>query len=627
MDEITAKYPGGPGRGVVFATGTPISNSMAELYTMMRYLQHEMLERKGWAFFDAWAAQFGETVTAIELRPEGSGYRQKTRFARFYNLPELMNYWKEVTDVQTADMLKLPVPKANYHNVVAKPTMLQREMVKALGERAEEIHRGNVDPSVDNMLKITNDGRNLALDQRQMNSMYSDDPESKVNACVSNVLRIWRDTTETRSAQMIFCDLSTPKPQVKDIKQVGSDGAVTLPPFSVYHDIKQKLVAYGVPENEVVFIHDAHTDLQKAELFAKVRAGDVRGLLGSTSKMGAGTNAQTKLKGLHHLDVPWRPSDIEQREGRILRQGNENAEVDIYRYVTEGTFDAYSWQLIETKQRFIGQIMTSKSPARSYEDVDITALSYAEVKALSAGNPKIKERMDLEVEVAKLTLLRGNFQSEHYRIEDQLLKKFPAQIATTQQHIKAHKADMELAAANVLPADTFHIEIGSKLYEKKEPAGEALISIAKTVQGLTPVHVGKYRGFDMEVVLDSYNNVYRVQLMGAAAHNAHLGSDPLGNITRINNVLERFPEILTTYLQELDTLNRQMDEAKAELTRPWAQEAEWKKKSTRLNKLNVELNMELSEAGGAQGDDTGRVPDLDLQQDYELEDDEMEEEL
>lgn len=606
MDEITGS------RGVIFATGTPISNSMTELYTMMRYLQNEMLRRKGWTFFDAWAAQFGETVTAIELAPEGTGYRQKTRFARFYNLPELMNYWKDVTDVQTADMLNLPVPKANYHNVVVQPTPLQRELVRDLGYRAERVRRGEVEPNVDNMLKITNDGRNLALDQRQINVLNPDDSESKVNACVVDILRIWTDTTPAQGAQLIFCDLSTPKPRVKSTSIINSDGTTYVPEFSVYHDIRDKLIGHGVPAEEIAFIHDANTDNQKAELFAKVRSGDVRILLGSTAKMGAGTNVQTRLAALHHLDVPWRPSDIEQREGRILRQGNQFEEVDIYRYVTEATFDAYSWQLIETKQKFIGQIMTSKSPARSCEDVDTTALSYAEVKALAAGNPKIKERMDLEVEVTKLTMLRSNFQNEHYRLEDQLLTQLPGKIALLEQKILSQHTDIKTATDNQLQDDVFCMEVGNKNYTQKDVAGEALIAMARTVAGVAPVPAGKYRGFALEVLIDALSNEYKIRLVGVAPHTAVLGSDPSGNIMRINNVLERLPEVLGGYEQELTTLRRQVEIAKFELAQEWPQETFWQQKSERLAELNAELHMELTEPSSPPSNEAGLTPEVEL---------------
>ncbi|MEA4954842.1 MAG: DEAD/DEAH box helicase family protein [Pseudoflavonifractor sp.] len=598
MDELTALRPGGPGRGVIFATGTPVSNSMTELYTMMRYMQDEMLQRKGWSFFDSWAAQFGETVTAIELSPEGTGYRQKTRFARFYNLPELMNYWKEVTDIQTSEMLKLPVPRSNYHTVVVQPTQLQQEMVKALGERAEAVRRGDVEPNEDNMLSITNDGRNLALDQRQINPDFPDDPGSKVNACAENIFKIWSDTETTRSAQMVFCDLSTPKGHGK----IGEDGRVVAAPFSVYTDIRDKLIARGVPEQEVAFIHDANTDIRKADLFAKVRAGQVRVLLGSTAKMGAGTNAQRRLVALHHVDVPWRPSDIEQREGRILRQGNLNPEVDIYRYVTEATFDAYSWQTIETKQKFIGQIMTSKSPARSCEDVDTTALSYAEVKALAAGNPKIKERMDLEVVVANLTLARGNYQSEHFRLEDQVLKSFPVGIAATEASIAAITEDLKLrnAHAQAGPED-FLIEIAGKRYRKKEQAGTALASLAKTADGREPVLAGTYRGFQLELSVNLFLKEYSMGLRGSGGvSTAVMGSDALGNITRLNNVLDRLDDKLKTARDDLAALHTQMENAKAELARPWPQELEWKQKSERLAQLDVELSAEVSDSSQAE---------------------------
>ncbi|MEM5780312.1 MAG: helicase-related protein, partial [Lawsonibacter sp.] len=559
----------------------------------------------GWSFFDSWAAQFGETVVSIELAPEGTGYRQKTRFARFYNLPELINYWREVTDIQTADMLHLPVPKANYHTVVVQPTQLQREIVSSLGERAEVVRRGDVEPNVDNMLRITNDGRKLALDQRLNNPAFPDDPDSKVNACVEEIYGIWKRTMEKRSAQMVFCDLSTPTARHK----ISEDVEVLDTPFSVYHDIKDKLLKRGIPEQEIAFIHDANTDARKAELFAKVRAGQVRVLLGSTAKMGAGTNAQTRLIALHHLDVPWRPSDIEQREGRAIRQGNENPEVEIFRYVTESTFDAYSWQTIETKQKFIGQIMTSKSPARSCEDVDTTALSYAEVKALAAGNPKIKERMDLEVEVANLTLLRGEYQSQHFRLEDQLLTFFPANIAAVQEAIAAIQADITLRDTHCFAGpEDFFLEVAGKTYRKKDLAGEVLAAFAKTVKGAQPVLAGKYRGFQLELYVNPMALEYVMRLRGQGAYTTPMGGDPLGNMTRLNHLLERLDDRLVSAREELATLQARAKDAKTELARPWPQETEWKKKSERLAKLNIELSAEME--SGEQSTQSEDGPEL-----------------
>ncbi len=480
LDEITG------GKGVTFATGTPISNSMTELYTNMRYLQYGTLQKLGLGHFDAWAASFGETQTAIELAPEGTGYRAKTRFAKFFNLPELIALFKESADIQTPDMLKLPVPEAEYENVVLKPSEFQKDMVASLAERAEAVRDRQVQPYEDNMLKITNDGRKLALDQRLLNDMLPDEENSKAATCVEKAYKIWENTKEQKSAQLIFCDLSTPK----------GDGT-----FNVYEDIKNKLMEKGVPENEIAFIHDANTELRKAELFAKVRSGQVRFLLGSTAKMGAGTNVQDRLIALHHLDVPWRPSDIEQQEGRILRQGNQNDKVKIFRYVTEGTFDSYSWQLIENKQKFIGQIMTSKSPVRSCEDVDEAALSYAEVKALATGNPYIKEKMDLDIQVSKLKLMKANHTSQKYRLEDNITQHYPHQIAIFKERIEGFTADMEKYAKNK-PEDKeqFFMQVGGKPYTDKKEAGTAIIAMCKEIKGINAsADVGEYLGFKLNV--------------------------------------------------------------------------------------------------------------------------------
>src|SRR5574344_1156915 len=499
LDEITG------GRGIVFATGTPISNSMVELYTIQRYLQMNALQEQGLQHFDSWAANYGETVTAIELSPEGTGYRAKTRFAKFYNLPELMSMFKNVADIQTADMLKLPVPEAHYHNVALKPSEYQKEMVAALAERAERVRNREVDSSVDNMLLITNDGRKLALDQRLVNPMLPSDPNSKAAKCAENVFEIWQRTADQRSTQMIFCDLSTPK----------DDGT-----FSVYDDIRAKLLELGVPENEIAYIHNAKSEVQKKDLFGKVRSGQVRILLGSTQRMGAGTNCQQKLIALHHLDCPWRPSDLQQREGRIIRQGNENPEVDIYSYVTEGTFDAYLYQLVESKQKFIGQIMTSKSPVRSAEDVDEQALSYAEINALCAGNPYIKEKMDLDIDVARLKLLKANHMSQRSGLEDQILKEFPQKINSLEQRIEGYAADIDQLKRNTLPGeDGFSPMIlpGGTVTDKKA-AGEGILALCKSMKSPDPIHIGEYRGFDMELSFDAYSREYRITLKNELRH-------------------------------------------------------------------------------------------------------------
>ena len=522
LDEITG------GKRVTFATGTPISNSMTELYTNMRYLQYGTLPKLGLGHFDAWATSFGETQTAIELAPEGTGYRAKTRFAKFFNLPELIALFKESADIQTPDMLKLPVPKAEYENVVLKPSEFQKDMVASLAERAEAVRDRQIQPYEDNMLKITNDGRKLALDQRLLNDMLPDEENSKAATCVEKAYEIWENTKEQKSAQLIFCDLSTPK----------GDGT-----FNVYEDIKNKLMEKGVPENEIAFIHDANTELRKAELFAKVRSGQVRFLLGSTAKMGAGTNVQDRLIALHHLDVPWRPSDIEQQEGRILRQGNQNDKVKIFRYVTEGTFDSYSWQLIENKQKFIGQIMTSKSPVRSCEDVDEAALSYAEVKALATGNPYIKEKMDLDIQVSKLKLMKANHTSQKYRLEDNITQHYPHQIAVFKERIEGFTADMEKYAKNK-PEDKeqFFMQVGGKPYTDKKEAGTAIMAMCKEIKGINAsADVGEYLGFKLNVTFDSFNNKFVMNIKGAMSHPMEVGADPLGNITRINNALEAMP--------------------------------------------------------------------------------------
>ena len=573
LDEITG------GKGVTFATGTPISNSMTELYTNMRYLQYGTLQKLGLGHFDAWAASFGETQTAIELAPEGTGYRAKTRFAKFFNLPELIALFKESADIQTPDMLKLPVPEAEYENVVLKPSEFQKDMVTSLAERAEAVRDRQVQPYEDNMLKITNDGRKLALDQRLLNDMLPDEENSKAATCVEKAYEIWENTKEQKSAQLIFCDLSTPK----------GDGT-----FNVYEDIKNKLMEKGVPEQEIAFIHDANTELRKAELFAKVRSGQVRFLLGSTAKMGAGTNVQDRLIALHHLDVPWRPSDIEQQEGRILRQGNQNDKVKIFRYVTEGTFDSYSWQLIENKQKFIGQIMTSKSPVRSCEDVDEAALSYAEVKALATGNPYIKEKMDLDIQVSKLKLMKANHTSQKYRLEDNITQHYPHQIAIFKERIEGFTADMNKYAKNK-PEDKeqFFMQVGGKSYTDKKEAGTAIIAMCKEIKGINAsADVGEYLGFKLNVTFDSFNNKFVMNVKGAMSHPMEVGSDPLGNITRINNVLEAMPSQLEEAQMKLSNVKHQLETAKAEVDKPFSQEAELAEKLERLAELNSLLNMD-----------------------------------
>ena len=584
MDELTG------GKGITFATGTPISNSMTELYTNMRYLQYNTLQRLGLGHFDSWAASFGETQTAIELAPEGTGYRAKTRFAKFFNLPELIALFKESADIQTPDMLKLPVPEADYENVVLKPSEYQKDMVASLAERAEAVRDRKVDATVDNMLKITNDGRKLALDQRLINDMLPDEENSKAATCVEKAFEIWEQTKEQKSAQLIFCDLSTPK----------GDGT-----FNVYEDIRDKLMAKGVPENEIAFIHDANTETRKAELFAKVRSGQVRFLLGSTAKMGAGTNVQDRLIALHHLDVPWRPSDIEQQEGRILRQGNLNPKVKIFRYVTEGTFDSYSWQLIENKQKFIGQIMTSKSPVRSCEDIDEAALTYAEVKALATGNPYIKEKMDLDIQVSKLKLLKANHTSQKYRLEDNIVKHYPVQIAAMKERLAGYRADIQTYAQNKFPdKDTFSIKIGNRVYTDKKEAGTALIDMCRSAkQPNMAVTIGEYQGFKMSVSFDSFFSKFTVNLKGNISHEVEIGTDPLGNLQRLSNALEGMTGKMETVAQKLENVEHQLETAKVEVKKPFAQEAELAEKLERLTELNALLNMDEKGGDGIDMDD------------------------
>ena len=573
MDELTG------GKGITFATGTPISNSMTELYTNMRYLQYNTLQKLGLGNFDSWAATFGETQTAIELAPEGTGYRAKTRFAKFFNLPELISLFKESADIQTPDMLKLPVPEAEYENVVLKPSEYQKEMVQSLADRAEAVRDRKVEPHVDNMLKITNDGRKLALEQRLINDMLPDEDNSKATTCVDKACEIWEETKEQKSAQLIFCDLSTPK----------GDGT-----FNVYEDIRSKLIEKGVPPEEIAFIHDANTEKRKAELFAKVRSGQVRFLLGSTAKMGAGTNVQDRLIALHHLDVPWRPSDIEQQEGRILRQGNMNDKVKIFRYVTEGTFDSYSWQLIENKQKFIGQIMTSKSPVRSCEDIDEAALSYAEVKALATGNPYIKEKMDLDIQVSKLKLLKANHTSQRYRLEDNIAKHYPMQITALKERLEGYRADIQTYAAHKpVDKDAFSMKIGNRTYTDKKEAGAALIDMCRSAkQPNMAVTIGEFQGFKMSVSFDSFFSKFTVSLKGSLSHEVEIGADPLGNLQRLSNALEGMTGKMADVEQKLSNVEHQLETAKVEVTKPFAQEQELAEKLERLAELNALLNMD-----------------------------------
>ena len=572
LDEVTG------GRGVIFATGTPISNSMTEMYTLMRYLQYSTLQQKQLTHFDAWASTFGETTTAIELAPEGTGYRARTRFAKFFNLPELMNMFKEAADIKTSDQLHLPVPEAKFETVVVKPSEIQQDMVKSLSERAAEVHSGAVDPSVDNMLKITSDGRKIGLDQRLMNPLTPDDPDSKLNACVDNVLRIWNETKEDNLTQLIFCDMSTPK----------GDGS-----FNVYDDIRTKLLAAGVPESEVEFIHNSDTEGKKADLFSKVRSGKVRVLLGSTAKMGAGTNVQTLLVAVHHLDVGWRPSDMTQRNGRIIRQGNKNKQVYVYNYVTEGTFDAYLWQTLENKQKFISQIMTSKSPMRSCDDVDEQALSYAEVKALCAGDPRIREKMDLDVQVAKLKVLRSDYQNQKYRLEDKLLKHYPEEIQKAKNRIAALKNDAQIADAHPQDKENFcGMTIKGMVFDEKKAAGERLMLACKEMPNADMMLLGTYRGFELNIRFDSFKNEHQIVLRGELSYPVPLGDDPRGNIVRLDNAIGNFADRIADADAALDSLEQQKQAAEVEIAKPFAQEEELQTKSARLAELDALLNME-----------------------------------
>ena len=588
LDELTG------GKGITFATGTPISNSMTELYTNMRYLQYDMLQRMGLGHFDSWASSFGETQTAIELAPEGTGYRAKTRFAKFYNLPELIALFKECADIQTPDMLNLPIPKAEYENVVLQPSEHQKEMVASLAERAEAVRDRRVEPHEDNMLKITNDGRKLALDQRLINPLLPDEEHSKVNALVQKAYEIWDRTKADKSAQLIFCDLSTPKIVGKTTAVDGNDMLEAEVFDDVYHDIKRKLVNRGVPEEEIAFIHEANTELRKTELFGKVRSGQVRFLIGSTQKMGAGTNVQDRLVALHHLDVPWRPSDIEQQEGRILRQGNRNDTVSIFRYVTEGTFDSYSWQVIENKQKFISQIMTSKSPVRSCEDVDEAALTYAEVKALATGNPYIKEKMDLDIQVSRLKLMKANHTSQIYRLEDNIAKNYPKQIEVLQERIRGFQTDMETVRKN-LPADkdNFSMKVGNRIFTDKKEAGTAILAMCQEMDSLQQtVEIGEYAGMRMKVTFDSFNRKFVMSLKGELSHNFELGSDAFGNITRLHNVLDGMAGELSEAETKLNNVTHQLETAKMEVQKPFPAEEELKEKMERLAELDALLNMD-----------------------------------
>ena len=594
LDEITG------GRGVVFATGTPVSNSMTELYTVMRYLQYSTLQQKKLTHFDCWASTFGETTTAIELAPEGTGYRARTRFAKFFNLPELMSMFKEVADIKTSDQLHLPVPEAKFETVVAKPSEIQKKMVQELSKRAAEIHSGAVDASVDNMLCVTNDGRKISLDVRLMNPMLPDDPNSKLNVCVQNVLEIWEDGKDQKLTQLLFCDLSTPK----------NDGN-----FNVYEDIRKKLIAAGVPENEIEFIHNADTEAKKAALFSKVRSGDVRVLLGSTAKMGAGTNVQSRLVAVHHLDVGWKPSDMTQRNGRIIRQGNMNKEVKVFNYVTEGTFDSYLFQTLENKQRFISQIMTSKSPVRSCEDVDEQALSYAEIKALCAGNPLIKEKMDLDVQVAKLKVLKADHQSQKFRLQDKLLTKFPADIQETNAHIAGLKADAQLAAAHPQGKEEFcDMTIKGVAYDEKKTAGERLVLACSELPNAEEKVIGSYRGFELSLRFDTFRSEYQALLKGQRKYTVPLGTDPLGNIIRLDNSLNNFPERINSAENELATLHQQQAAAQIEVEKPFPQEEELAEKSARLAELNAQLDVDEKnhepEQGEVEQEDEPRRPSV-----------------
>jgi len=591
LDEVTGS------KGVIFATGTPVSNSMVELYTMQRYLQYESLKDRNLQHFDAWASTFGETVTAIELAPEGTGYRTKTRFAKFYNLPELMMMFKQVADIQTADMLKLPVPEVERKNIAIAPSDMQKEIVTSLGERAERVRNKMVDSSVDNMLLITNDGRKLALDQRLINESLPDDPNGKVSVCADNIFKIWQRTAPQKSAQLVFCDLSTPH----------NDGK-----FNVYDDIRSKLIAKGIPETEIAFIHNADSEAKKKDLFAKVRSGQVRVLIGSTFKMGAGTNVQKRLIALHHIDCPWRPADLQQREGRIIRQGNENPTVEIYTYVTKETFDSYLYQMVENKQKFIGQIMTSKSPVRSAEDVDEQALSYAEIKALATGNPYIKEKMDLDVQVSKLKLLKQNHLSQRYALEDKVIKFYPAEIKKYENIIEGYKVDIQAAhSRSIFTEDGFTaMTIQGETYTDKKAAGTAILEECKAMTSPDPKRIGEYRGFYMELSFDKFEKQYCITLVGMLRHTVPLGTDIHGNITRLDNMIASFPDKQKAAEALLDNTKTQLANAQAQIETPFPQEEELKTKSARLDELNILLNMDHKENEIADGEVGEEVPQV-----------------
>jgi len=584
MDEITG------GKGVIFATGTPVTNSIAELYTVQRYLQYDALQRNGLAHFDSWASTFGETQTSIELSPEGSGYRARTRFAKFTNLPELLEMLKEVADIRTADTLDLPRPKANFHTVVVDPSDIQRDMVKGLSARAKAVHDKTVDSSQDNMLVITTDGRKIGLEQRLMNPMLPDEENSKVNACMGNIFRIWEETAEKRLTQICFCDFSTPNKEGR---------------FNVYDDIKAKLVARGIPEHEIAFIHEADTEIQKKELFAKVRSGSVRVLFGSTFKCGAGVNVQDRLVAMHDLDCPWRPADLEQRAGRIVRQGNQNDEVDIYRYCTQATFDSYLFQTLEKKQQFISQIMTSKSPVRSCEDVDEDSLNYAEIKALCAGNPHIKEKMQLDIEVAKLRLLKADHQSQQYRLQDEMLTGFPKRIKEAQGFIRSFKSDIARLENSVHRSEEgiSPMTIGNRTYTERSEAGAALLEACKGIKSIEATKIGSYRGFDMLISFNSFDKTFSIDMKGDMTHTTTLGNDASGNITRINNAFDKIPMRLRSSEAQLRTLYEQIELAKAELDKPFAHEAELAEKSARLAELDAMLNMDETPEPSLIGDE------------------------
>lgn len=581
LDEITG------GKGVVFATGTPISNSMTEMYTIQRYLQYNTLKEHGLEHFDSWASTFGETVTAIELAPEGTGYRMKTRFAKFFNLPELISMFKEVADIKTADMLNLPTPNAHYHNIAVKPSEEQKEIVAEFAKRAEAIRNENVDPTVDNMLKITNDGRKLALDQRLIDPTLGDNPHSKVNACIDNVIRIYEDTKDKKSTQLIFCDMSTPQKTSKAFLEKMEQNK-QVPYTNVYDDIYRKLIEHGIPSNEIAYIHDAATDTKKKELFSKVRQGSVRILLGSTARMGAGTNVQDLLIASHDLDCPWRPSDLEQRAGRIIRQGNTNTDVEIYRYVTEQTFDSYLYQLIENKQKFISQIQTSKSPVRSAEDIDEVTLSYAEIKALASGNPKIKEKMDLDIQVNRLKLAKANYLSEKYDLEDKIIKYYPMKIASIKEKINDYQKDLEITS----PVEEFSgMTLQNHFYLEKETAGKALLILCEKDKSADQKIIGEYRGFELHLSYDQFHSYHQLTLKKNGTYMVELGNDVFGNITRIDNQINSISKKLDTEKALLVTVEQQFQNAKEEAVRPFDKEQELQEKSTRLAELNKELDI------------------------------------